>query len=111
MNKSTKKTENLAECGNKSKPLLPDVFSSVDEAIKLLKLDKRHKWYEFYGELIYDSKWTIPCSGCSCDCSDGYGCNHGSSGCSECGYTGKRKSYYPTPAFMPDGGVVKIFVK
>jgi hypothetical protein len=27
MNTSTKQTENLAECGNKSKPLLCDVFS------------------------------------------------------------------------------------
>ena len=30
MNTSTKQTENLAECGNKSKPLLAVVFSDED---------------------------------------------------------------------------------
>ena len=94
--------------GNKSKPLLPAVFYSVEEAVKVLKLDKRHKWYEFCGELIYDGKFTAPCSGCSCDCSDGYGCNHGNAGCHECGYKGKRVNYYPVPAVMPDGNFVKV---
>ena len=33
MNTSTKQTENLAECGNKSKPLLADVEITVLETI------------------------------------------------------------------------------
>lgn len=88
--------------------VLPAVFSSVDEAVKLLKLDKRHKWEEWNGELSYPFWYTAPCSGCSCDCSDGYGCNHGNSGCHECGYTGKRRNVVPVPAFMPDGSTVKV---
>jgi hypothetical protein len=96
------------QSGNSHNHMLPAVFSSVEEAVKTLKLDRRHKWYEFCGELIYDGKYTAPCSGCSCDCSDGYGCNHGNSGCHECGYKGKRINYYPVPAFMPDGTFVKV---
>jgi hypothetical protein len=86
-------------------------FSSVDEAVKLLKLDKRHKWQEWNGELSYPFWYTAPCSGCSCDCSDGYGCNHGNSGCHECGYTGKRRNVVPVPAFMPDGSTVKVVLQ
>lgn len=44
MNKSTKETENLAECGNKSKPLLAVVFS--DEDIEKLA----HKSYPWGSE-------------------------------------------------------------
>jgi Txe/YoeB family toxin of Txe-Axe toxin-antitoxin module len=32
MNTSTKQTENLAECGNKSKPLLADVLNTLEYA-------------------------------------------------------------------------------
>jgi len=82
-----------------SKPLLPLVFSSVDEAVKLLKLDKRHKWWEFSGEVIRDGKYTTYCTGC-----DGGGCH-------ECGYCGKRISYYPVPAIHPlTGNPVKLGV-
>lgn len=49
-----------------------------------------------YGE------WTLPCSGCSCDCGDGYGCSHGAGGCSECGYTGKRRDGMHTPYNIED---------
>lgn len=83
-------------------------YESVESAVKELKLDRRHKWYEFNGELIFDGKYTTPCTGCSCDCSDGYGCSHGNSGCGECGYTGKRRGFYPVPAFNPDGSTVRI---
>lgn len=34
MNTSTKQTENLAECGNKSKPLLCDVFKGKTAILK-----------------------------------------------------------------------------
>lgn len=45
--------------------VLPAVFSSVEEAVKLLKLDKRHKWEEFCGELVYPHKFSHACSGCT----------------------------------------------
>lgn len=77
---------------------LPSVFNSVEEAISTLKLDRRHKWYEFMGTLVYDVKYTAPnsCTGC-----DGGGCH-------ECGYTGKRVQYCPMSAFTPNGKLVKI---
>ena len=31
--------------------VLPTVFDSVDDAVKQLKLDRRHKWFEFMGEV------------------------------------------------------------
>lgn len=54
---------------------------------------KRGKVHGFIG------RWTIACTGCSCDCGDGYPCGHGASGCSECGYTGKRRDamWLPLP--------------
>lgn len=85
----------------KSNQILPTVFESVDQAVKLLKLDKRHRWYEFQGEVIYDLKYTAPnsCTGC-----DGGGCH-------ECGYTGKRVAYCPIPAIHPiTGNTVKVIV-
>lgn len=86
------------EHGNSTKPLLPAVFSSVEEAVRLLKLDKRRKWFEWRGDLVYDMKYTAPnsCTGC-----DGGGCR-------ECGGTGKRVSHVPIPAFLPNGDIVKV---
>ncbi len=75
------------------------------------KLDRRRKYYKHTKEgakvqnswafngtegmphykIFVLDKWTQECSGCSCDCSDGYGCSHGASGCHECGYTGRRR--------------------
>lgn len=99
MSESTKQSSNTAENGNKSKPLLPLVFSSVEEAVKLLKLDRRRKWWEFQGEVIRDEKITMECSGC-----DGGGCH-------ECGYCGKRITYFPIPAIHPStGNPVKVTV-
>lgn len=76
----------------------PEIFDSVEQAVSMLKLDRRHKWYEWEGKLIYDLRYVAPNS-CT-------GCNGG--GCHECGYTGKRVNYAPVPAFMPDGSMVKI---
>lgn len=83
--------------------IIGNKFNSVEEAVCTLKLDRRRKYFKFCGTLTYNQWYTAPCSGCSCDCSDGYGCNHGNAGCSECGYTGKRRDGYPIPVFMPDG--------
>lgn len=41
--------------------------------------------------LLTYEEWTQNCSGCDCDCGDGYPCHHGAGGCEECGYTGKRR--------------------
>lgn len=87
---------------------LPKIFDSAEQAISMLKLDRRRNWEVWQGELTYAYWYTTSCAGCSCDCSDGYGCNHGNCGCRECGYTGKRRSVVPIPAFMPDGTIVKI---
>lgn len=83
-------------------------FDTVEQAIKELKLDRRRKYFEWSGDLVFNAWYTSPCSGCSCDCSDGYGCSHGNAGCSECGYTGKRRGAYPQPIFHPNGSIVKI---
>lgn len=53
------------------------------------------------GRLFTYGEWTESCSGCSCDCGDGYGCSHGAAGCQECGFTGKRRSGMHAP-FDPD---------
>jgi hypothetical protein len=74
-------------------------FETIEDAVRELKLDRRRKYFVWCGELIYAHKYTAPCSGCSCDCSDGHGCNHKNSGCEECGYTGKRKSSVPIPVY------------
>lgn len=84
------------------------IFDTVEEAVKELKLDRRRKWFEFSGEVVYNHYYTAPCSGCSCDCSDGYGCSHGNAGCHECGYTGKSRDAVPVPAMWPDGDFVKV---
>jgi len=73
------------------------IFKSVSEAISILKLDRRHKWEEFNGELVYPFWYSSPCSGC-----DGGGCR-------ECGYKGNSRKVVPVPAFMEDGTTVKVF--
>lgn len=61
------------------------------------RLDRRKNWAFVDGELCESISWTQSCSGCSCDCGDGYGCNHGASGCEECGYQGRvrRRMWLP----------------
>jgi hypothetical protein len=51
----------------------------------------RHLVVRHRGEECIVLRYTRVCSGCDCDCGDGYGCSHGASGCDECGYTGKRR--------------------
>lgn len=79
--------------------VLPTVFDNVDDAVKQLKLDRRHKWFEFMGEVVYHYSYTHTCTGC-----DGGGCH-------ECGYHGKAKTGCPVPAMHPDtGNPVKVRV-
>lgn len=85
-----------------------EIYESIEHAIEELKLDRRHKWEVFNETLCYPHYYTAPCSGCSCDCSDGYGCNHGNSGCHECGYTGKRRDVAPIYAIGKNGYAVTI---
>ena len=60
MNTSTKQTENLAECGNKSKPLLGDVFvvkyeNEIDALLKDLLYDESWMDDEDYKEVIEET--------------------------------------------------------
>lgn len=58
------------------------------------RLDRRKVYcIGFDGELATTERFTADCSGCSCDCHPG--CSHGASGCSECGYSGKRVHEFP----------------
>ena len=48
MNTSTKQTENLAECGNKSKPMLADVLSYIKEKITIVEqMEKEDKGLDY----------------------------------------------------------------
>jgi hypothetical protein len=49
------------------------------------------------GEVGTLERFTGVCSGCRCDCRDGYPCSHGAGGCDECGYTGKRVTLFGVP--------------
>jgi hypothetical protein len=63
MNTSTKQTENLAECGNKSKPLLAEVISREQYLNALELIDKYHRQNEKVAEKpilpksIRNSEW------------------------------------------------------
>lgn len=87
--------------------VLPAVFSSVEEAVSLLKLDKRHKWEEFCGELVYPHKYSYACSGCT-ETREMQSTPERGSGCHECGYKGRVRNVVPVPAFMPNGSIVKV---
>lgn len=49
------------------------------------------------GQLGTLERFTGVCSGCRCDCGDGHPCSHGAGGCHECGYTGKRITWFGVP--------------
>lgn len=68
------------------------------------KLDRRKTYcVGMFGELAIMEAVTTACSGCLCDCGDGYPCGHGCSGCDWCGYTGKTKQFFPDPVKVGDG--------
>ena len=73
-------------------------FATVEDAVKTLKLDRRHKQFEWNGYLVYSLKYCAPNS-----C---IGCNGG--GCHECGGCGKRTTYTPIHATLLDGSLIKI---
>lgn len=85
----------------------PDIFDSVEHAVETLNLDRRHKWREFCGELIYDYMYSHACSGCT-ETEEMCPTPLRGSGCYECGYTGRSRSCIPVPAFLPDGRIVKV---
>ena len=60
-------------------------------------LDMRRVYEFFQGQLITVVLFTAACSGCCCEIHDGQ-CSCPSSGCRECGYTGKRKRREAVPA-------------
>ena len=86
---------------------LKKVYESVEEAVKELNLDKRHKWYNFYGEVVYNYKYSHPCSGCT-ENNEMTTVPKRGLGCDECGYSGRRRSVVPVPAFRKDGNIVKV---
>ena len=73
--------------------------SEIPGLIKKYKLDRRFKYQSYSGMLVTTQWVTLPCTGCECDCSDGHGCNHGNSGCYECGYQGKVRTPVPNIVF------------
>ncbi len=77
---------------------------TVKEAVLHYKLDRRRKWFAYLGVVVYNHNYTAPCSGCS-EYSGGEAKN--SNGCSECGYTGKRRNGCPVPASDKDGELIK----
>ena len=65
---------------------------TIEEAKNLFKFDKRRNWFVFLGNIVYNHKYTAPCTGC-----DG-------GGCYECGYKGKRICGCPVPFINPNTG-------
>jgi CxxC motif-containing protein (DUF1111 family) len=84
------------------------IYKNLEEAVKDLKLDRRHKWKLLGNNLVYPYFYTAPCS---CDCSDGHGCNHRNGGCHECGFTGKRRNVVPIQAMDSDGNIIEVSLR
>ena len=64
------------------------------EKITGFRLDRRVNYsISQEGEVEQESWCTLDCSGCSCG---------PSTGCSECGYTGKRRHYFGFPPSPPE---------
>lgn len=81
--------------------------ATYDEAERItgFRLDRRVNYLILRdGEVEQLGVATMECSGCSCDCSScSYGYNaHQASGCSECGYTGRRRMHFGFPPSPPD---------
>lgn len=74
----------------------------IEKAVALYGMDRRKVYCIYDGMLATHEKVTTHCSGCRCDCGDGFPCAHGNAGCAECGYTGKRVIYFAAPV---DGSI------
>lgn len=79
--------------------------SVVESLVRKLGLDRRKKYSEHMGYLVTTAHGTMPCTGCTV--SGDYGEMGASFGCSECGYTGKRRTIWPEPVTI-NGEMVKI---
>ena len=79
--------------------------AQIRRAVLRYRLDRRRVYViGFDGVLATVCHFTTTCSGCTCDCHPG--CGHESSGCSECGYTGKRRQSFGDPVRIPGHGFV-----
>ncbi len=79
---------------------------TIKEAITKYNLDRRRKWFAWYGNIVYSFNYSAPCSGCVDD--GEYSSSNKGTGCHECGYSGKRRSSVPVPAFDENGQEIKI---
>lgn len=86
-----------------------EVAATEAEKIAGFRVDRRRRYAvnddrspcDVSGAVIFAlGKYTLPCSGCNCDCHPG--CSHGASGCDECGYTGKRRTSFWAPYLRSD---------
>lgn len=68
----------------------------VKEAVNKHKLDKRRRWFSWYGNIVYNSWISLQCSNC-------YG-----GGCFECGGKGKSRHPVPIPAFDEKGNTISV---
>lgn len=80
---------------------------TLKQAIEKFKLDKRRKWFSFAGTVVYDYKYSTICSGC-CEDGETRTNNNRGSGCSECGYTGRRRDSVPVPVFDNKNNPIKV---
>lgn len=80
---------------------LPATYEDA-ENITGFRLDRRVNYSISQEREVEQESWcTLDCSGCSCGCEGGCCCGP-SAGCSECGYTGKRRHYFGFPPFPPE---------
>lgn len=71
----------------------------IRSTVLRLGLDRRKVYSLAWDDVLGTMESLIgACSGCSCECYSG--CSHGAGGCSECGYTGKRRVWYADPVLV-----------
>ena len=81
----------------------------TDENARLAKMKEERLVYTVLdGKLAAEARFTDKCTGCACDCGDGYPCSHGCGGCHECGYTGKRVVRFAYPVEKHDGSLIEV---
>ena len=84
---------------------VPCTYEAAEDAVGR-GLDRRKNYAIIDGVVCESVQWTRPCSGCSCDgeypCSC---CKVRGGGCSECGYTGKRRESLWLPVDREWNGV------